>query len=181
MNWEEYKILSEKTLSSQFHHDEKTDLILHATMGILTEIEELLDNHMYESSDEINRSEEVADAWWYVAIIGRMYNLSIPSSVNSSMDEPMEIILNVIKRSLKMLDYLKKKLFYNKEIIDDLVVQNTTEIISLLLTYSSLYNIDVEKIWDINIEKLRARYGDKFSSDRAINRDLENERKILEG
>ena len=31
-----------------------------------------------------------------------------------------------------------------------------------------------------NIEKLKARYGEKFSSDRAINRDLEKERMILE-
>ena len=34
--------------------------------------------------------------------------------------------------------------------------------------------------FDININKLKARYGDKFSSERAINRDLETEREILE-
>lgn len=31
-----------------------------------------------------------------------------------------------------------------------------------------------------NIDKLKARYGDKFSSEAAINRDLDKEREILE-
>jgi len=32
----------------------------------------------------------------------------------------------------------------------------------------------------INIEKLKARYPDKFTSDKAINRNLDIERKVLE-
>jgi len=39
---------------------------------------------------------------------------------------------------------------------------------------------DWEKIFNTNIEKLRARYPEKFTSDKAINRDLETEREILE-
>jgi hypothetical protein len=34
---------------------------------------------------------------------------------------------------------------------------------------------------DRNIAKLRTRYPEKFASDRALNRDLEAERKVLEG
>jgi len=44
MNWSEYKELSEKTLSTQFHcDDKKIELLLHAVMGILTELDELSD------------------------------------------------------------------------------------------------------------------------------------------
>ena len=39
---------------------------------------------------------------------------------------------------------------------------------------------DWESIFANNIEKLQARYPDKFTSDKAINRDLETEREILE-
>jgi len=45
--------------------------------------------------------------------------------------------------------------------------------------YMNCYDLNTEEIFDINIQKLKARYGDKFSSERAINRDLETERKIL--
>ena len=46
--------------------------------------------------------------------------------------------------------------------------------------YMNHFNINLEDSFDININKLKARYGDKFSSERAINRDLETEREILE-
>jgi len=51
----------------------------------------------------------------------------------------------------------------------------------LTQSYMNYYNIDIKGSFDINISKLKARYGDKFTSERAINRDLEKERKILEG
>lgn len=40
---------------------------------------------------------------------------------------------------------------------------------------------DWDNILSTNIEKLRKRYPEKFTSDHAINRNLEAERKILEG
>jgi hypothetical protein len=39
---------------------------------------------------------------------------------------------------------------------------------------------DIEKTAIINIEKLKARYPEKFTSENAINRDLKTERYILE-
>ena len=41
-------------------------------------------------------------------------------------------------------------------------------------------DIDWEKSWQTIIDKLKARFGEKFSEDRANNRDLDKERKILE-
>jgi len=181
MNWIEYKILSEKTLSSEFYCGKKDELLLHAVMGILTEMEELLDNHMTENPDETNRGEEVFDGFWYLAILAREYNLEIPSSVTSSFEDPFEIVLNIIKKSLKILDFLKKKLYYNKPINQDLLVLHVNEIISLFVSYAGIYNINMEEGFDRNISKLRARYGEKFSSERAINRNLQVERDILEG
>lgn len=185
MIWSEYLELSEKTLSTQFHCDKNEELLLHAVMGILTEVEELLDNHMTEETDETNRSEEIADIWWYIAIIGRFYKLTVPHAsdgyqVNTSLS-PMEIVLLVTKKSLKMLDFLKKKLFYNKPINNEMVVLLTNEIVSLLFAYATMYDVNTEAAWETNIAKLKARYGDKFSSERAINRNLDIERNILEG
>lgn len=177
MNWEEYKILSEKTLSTEFHCSKKEELLLHAVIGMLTEVDELLNNHEDES-DEINRGEEIADFAWYLSIIAREYNLSLPEKVETSLDG-FQIVLEIIRKSLKLLDFLKKKLYYNKTIKEDLFIQYSNEIISLFVAYSTLNNINIERVLDINIEKLRARYGEKFSSEKAINRNLETEREIL--
>jgi hypothetical protein len=76
---------------------------------------------------------------------------------------------------------LKKKLYYNRPIDEN----NFKTIFHLILLnfsdYANCYDINLEKSFDVNIDKLRARYGDKFSSEKAINRDLETERNILEG
>lgn len=179
MNWSEYKELSEKTLSLQFHCEEKkTELLLHATMGILTEVEELLDNHLIEK-DEVNILEEVGDVTWYFAIIGREYNLDFPENTIVT-DDPMKTLISVIKYSCQLLDMLKKKLYYNKPLDDDKFVEVSLLLMSLTKSYMQYFSIDIEGSFQTNINKLKARYGDKFSSDRAINRDLVTERKILE-
>lgn len=177
MNWEEYKILSEKTLSTEFHCSKKDELLLHATIGIITEIDELLDNYNGES-DITNIGEEIFDSFWYLSIIAREYNLSLPEKAETSLDE-FQIVLEITRKSIKLLDFLKKKLYYNKTIKEDLFIQYSNEIISLFVAYANKKNINLEKGFDINIDKLRARYGEKFSSERAINRDLETEREIL--
>lgn len=181
MNWSEYKELSEKTLSTQFHCDEKKiELLLHAVMGILTETEELLDNHLIQK-DETNILEEVGDITWYLAIIGREYNMNFPSDLPLSNEDPMKIVISIIKQTCKLLDMLKKKLYYNKPINDESFKQISTLVMILTQSYMNHYSIDIKGSFDTNIKKLKARYGEKFSSDKAINRDLETERKILEG
>lgn len=180
MNWNEYKILSEKTLSLNFFNDDsKLELMLHAVIGILTEMDEILDN--YQSSiDIINIKEEVGDITWYLAIIGRLYNMSFPIDLPVLSEDPMKTSISIIKYSCKLLDMLKKKLFYNK-IIDENSFRETSTILMILIhSYMKYYNIDIRESFDVNIAKLKARYGEKFTTDKAINRDLEKERKILE-
>lgn len=180
MNWKEYLDLSEKTLSYEFHVDEKKiELLLHATMGILTEVEELLDNHIGKE-DPTNILEEIGDVTWYIAIIAREYNLDLPENLPLSNKDPMKIVISIIKNTSKLLDALKKKIFYNKEINEESFKQTTIIIMILVQSYMNHFNIDIEKSFDINIKKLKSRYGEKFSSEKAINRDLETEREILE-
>ena len=91
----------------------------------------------------------------------------------------------VVTESGELADMLKKHIFYNKDL--DLV--NLEEELGDLCWYMSIIifalrelNVDVtwEDIWHKNIEKLKARYGEKFTEERANNRDLETERNILE-
>lgn len=179
MNWEDYKVLSEKTLSAEFHCSKKDELLLHAVAGVLTEIDELLDNYG-GVSDITNVGEEIFDAFWYISIISREYNLSLPQKVETSLGE-FELVIEIMRKSIKLLDLLKKKLYYNKTIKEDLFIEYSNEIISLFVAYANVKNIDLERGFQTNIDKLRARYGEKFSSERAINRDLDLERSILEG
>jgi NTP pyrophosphatase (non-canonical NTP hydrolase) len=183
MNWQEYLTMSEKTMSQEFHCESVDQRLLHAVMGILTEIEELLDNHIGEKDpDEVGRKEEIADALWYCAIISREFNIDYPQIIiKSSNQNTMGLILKIIKNTCKLLDMIKKKLYYNRP-INETSFKNIFHIILLDFSdYANSYGINIEESLEININKLKARYGEKFSSERAINRDLETERNILEG
>ena len=182
MNWKEYLDLSEKSLSTQFHCEVREQRLLHAVIGVLTEVEELLDNHIGDEQDITNMLEEAGDITWYLAIIGREMNLDYPQLlVKTKNDDPMKLVLKIVKNTCKLLDMMKKKLYYNKPIDENLFKTITTLVMLDVSDYMNTYDIDIEKSFDVNIDKLKARYGDKFSSEKAINRDLETERNILEG
>ena len=80
----------------------------------------------------------------------------------------------------EFLDAIKKHVFYGKEL--DRV--NLSEELGDLFWYCAIIadelGVPFTEIMDTNIKKLKARYGDKFSEERAEKRDLEKEREILE-
>lgn len=180
MDWIKYLKESERTLSTEFHCGHKVEKLLHGTIGILTEIEEILENYVDDKFDNVNVLEEVGDIFWYLSILSREFNIDISDISETNEKNPKKIMISIIIDSLKMLDILKKKLYYNKEIKDDMIVILTKSILSKLVSYSNIYNIEIPEIFNKNINKLRIRYPEKFDPDLAINRNLEGERKILE-
>ncbi len=185
MTWNEYLPLAEKTLSTQFHCEEREQRLLHAVMGALTEVEELLENYkdgvlVIDVNKQGSVGEESADIFWYYSILFREYNLGFQIHPIKSDKNPYELLISFTKENLKMLDFFKKKIFYNKEINETQMIDSSITALNILIEYCTIYNVNIEEALDKNIAKLKARYGDKFTSDKAINRDLEKEKNILE-
>ena len=80
----------------------------------------------------------------------------------------------------EFLDPIKKSMFYSKPV--DLV--NMDEEIGDIMWYIAIYcnarGIQLSDVLATNINKLRKRYPEKFTNEHAINRDLEEERAVLE-
>ena len=80
----------------------------------------------------------------------------------------------------EFLDQMKRHVYYGKH-RDDV---NLKEEISDVLWYCSLacnaLNISMAEVMDANIRKLKARYPEKFSEEKANTRDLDVERAVLE-
>lgn len=80
----------------------------------------------------------------------------------------------------EFLDALKKHVFYGKPL--DRV--NLSEELGDLFWYCAIIadelDVPFEQIMNTNIAKLKARYGEKFSEERADKRNLQAERSILE-
>jgi NTP pyrophosphatase (non-canonical NTP hydrolase) len=178
MNWNEYKVLSEKTQSLEFHSGKQAENLLHGVLGVVTELDELMD-----WNDEVNKKEEVADVFWYLALLDRELNLNLKLedfSKSFSQLNNNALIMKSFRLSNYLLDCLKKKLYYNKPIDSDDFSMKISEIFECMEIFCHHNSIDVSSILETNIQKLKARYGDKFSSDKAINRNLNKERQILE-
>lgn len=80
----------------------------------------------------------------------------------------------------ELLDQMKKVVYYGKE----LDCTNIKEELGDLMWYMAIMlrelDLDFEDVLEVNINKLKARYGDKFNVESALNRNLDKERKILE-
>lgn len=89
--------------------------------------------------------------------------------------------MGVCTEAGELQDSLKRQLFYMKE----LDLTNVAEEVGDILWYCAIaldaVGSSFEEAFERNIAKLRARYPDKFTEDKAINRDLAAERRALEG
>ena len=100
---------------------------------------------------------------------------------------PDQQVLDLIHASMGLVteagefqDMLKKHLYYGREL--DTV--NLREEIGDLLWYCAIaleaLDTNFQSVMQTNIDKLKARYPEKFTEDSANNRDLKVERQILE-
>ncbi len=89
-------------------------------------------------------------------------------------------IFGLVTESGEMMDAMKKSKFYGK----DLDRINLVEELGDLMWYSALLcdelGVSLEQVWDKNIRKLKSRFPDKYTDEKAKNRDLDKERKELE-
>lgn len=92
----------------------------------------------------------------------------------------LHMVIGLATESGELLDAYKKALAYKK----DLDIVNIKEELGDLFWYavnlSNLLEIDLEAVLEKNIEKLRLRYPNGFTEESAINRNLSQERDLLE-
>lgn len=209
MKFKEYVVEVLKTESNNFEKisermtKERNIRLLHASMGVCTEVGELFEMLAKPKLDLTNLQEEVGDSYWYLGV-----------AVNELQIDPDQFMEKVMARTQKfsffqrifiaksmrvlisrstmsacqMLDLMKKGVFYGpkegKPEIDtarmeDLMVETMAYLVDLLnLTY-----FNHEKAMDVNIAKLqkkRFKTG-KFTEGEAHNRNLAEEHKVLSG
>jgi NTP pyrophosphatase (non-canonical NTP hydrolase) len=98
-------------------------------------------------------------------------------------DETLNLLhcaIGASTESGELLDAFKKHIYYKKELDVVNIGEEIADIQWYLFNLCRLLDLDMEQLLEANIAKLKARYGEKFSSEKAINRDLDTERNILE-
>jgi NTP pyrophosphatase (non-canonical NTP hydrolase) len=101
-------------------------------------------------------------------------------TLSKTDDDNIHMILGMVTEVGELADVYKKYLAYGKPIDIINVEEEVGDLMWYIINFCTLNGFDLPTLLDLNIAKLRERYPDKFSSDRAINRNVSNERSILE-
>jgi len=186
MTWNEYKKEAERTFA--YHKYGSIVDQLHCAIGIVTEIEEL--KYAWKGVQEgsspyiepdtsmknINAREELGDILWYIANLERLIETPEYDFNLKGVTYPLEILDS---SAANLLDIYKKALYYNRIVkyadVTNLIYMIRTAADSLC--YSNKWI--TEDIMDNNINKLRIRFPEKFTDEKANNRNIKEEYKAL--
>lgn len=143
----------------------KTVRLLHAALGICTELAEL-----EEVDTVVNLVEEIGDVYWYLAIADDILSWQETIPYSTVVEESAMFYLGEIQ------DVIKRHIFYGKE-LDTVRISTAFKGIAWhLLDDLNKQGLRVEDSWEANIIKLEKRYPDKFFDSKfAIHRDTDRE------
>lgn len=80
----------------------------------------------------------------------------------------------------ELVDQMKKVIFYGKDVDKVNLKEEVGDVLWYCAVILDTLGVSFEEAMQTNIDKLRKRYGDKFTEEAAINRNVEEERIILE-
>jgi len=88
--------------------------------------------------------------------------------------------VGLVTESAEVLDAFKKHIFYGRVLDYVNIKEELGDVLWYIAIMCNEMDIDMESIMQVNIDKLKKRYGDKFSNEKAIDRDVKTERQLLD-
>ena len=200
MNLEVYQVAAKRTLPSlgeKYRLPEDLGIAIdlaHMALGVASELSELEECLGNSNFDKVNLGEELGDKMWYgvnwANILGiKLDFIEIISLWNkTTYDATREVIIyggqlaDIAKRFLaygaSLEDQEKKRMKADNFLTNEEILYNY---LASIYEVCDIYSLNIEEIMGRNITKLYVRYPEKFNEDQALVRNLEEERKALEG
>jgi hypothetical protein len=125
------------------------------------------------NNDEYAKACRRTDTDKYSAVLTRLH---LPKTLMI-----LHALMGITTECGELMDQLKKHLIYGKPLDDVNLFEEDGDLrwYLALLEFACGYTADAAQ--EANINKLKARYPEKFNEVDAMVRDLEKERKVLEG
>lgn len=155
--------------------------LLHAILGIVGEISEF-DDAFCKSFEDPEATEETrlvvakefGDIWWYVALAAKCMNWDFVELVGNAAAMGDDLTDDEVRlKPHEVSEPLKKWLFYGKAIDSDELLGAVTRLMGNATALAGRLAIDIEEAHRINIDKLRARFPEKFDEVTAQNHNSE--------
>lgn len=107
--------------------------------------------------------------------------LSLQYNADAIIPTVQHGIIGMATEAGELLDAMKKTLFYGKPLDRTNIIEEIGDIYYYAQVTLDELGVTPAEVKERNINKLRARYPDKFTTEAALCRDLDAERKVLEG
>lgn len=193
MNNIEYRHKAIRTLPDLGLDKEQTERILpeefgeklnlsHMVMGLASELGELVNctgTELKLKVDLPNLKEELGDMYWYIGNYCNLRNITPPDDLEIKL-ESFRCFDLLIHSVGELVDIVKKYVAYNRPIERSRELEIVYDIYASLELFETTYGLSGDEIRSKNIHKLLVRYPEKFTEERAINRNTDEERKTLE-
>jgi hypothetical protein len=166
--------------------DDKMIRLLHAGLGLSSELAELELALNKPAIDWVNVYEEASDLMWYSAVASNTLGLDFEDVCSLEEKEfkdhlVKDAVISTVWATGEFNDLIKKHLFYGREFNFDKATKLLKQLCMAISGICVCAGKTPDEVREVNIAKLKSRYGQKFTEAAALNRDLETERKILEG
>lgn len=172
MNIKEYQINAARTCADL---GSKTNNLFHMNLGIHTEVGELLDIYKKKMAygkeiDIVHLTEELGDICFYLANKDTFKDVVY-------LEDQIDLVKLEEDITQEKFDEIGEGIFITW--LEHGLFSRVEYWIQIYMT-CRIFNIDFEQMLEININKLKARYPEKFTQEAALNRDLDAEREVLE-
>lgn len=102
------------------------------------------------------------------------------SYLDSEFNNQLHMAIGISTEAGELLDAYKKAFAYGKKLDVVNIGEELGDLFWYIANLMTMLGIDFESTLQINVDKLKARYPDKFDAHKAQNRNLDHEREILE-
>lgn len=138
-----------------------------------------------EQAEEIEQVEEAEVVGWYLEkyVKNCCRTECEYSDATMRMTEYADLLhgsMGVCTEGGELQDTVKRYIFYGKELDKVNIEEELGDIFWYCAIICKSLKLDLQTILEKNIAKLKKRYPEKFTEDKALNRDLDAERKVLE-
>ena len=99
--------------------------------------------------------------------------------LSNEQEDIQHMLFGMMTELGELVDSYKKHYAYGKELDMINVMEEMGDIMWYWANMCNITGINAEASLQVNIDKLKARYPEKFNEELAVNRDLEREREIL--
>lgn len=143
--------------------------LMAAAMGLCGEVSEYLQSF----DDGKDPTNELSDVAWYMAEICSSLGLDLDGVLfrNSYHESKNWADTDLVIAAGNLCDYLKKVTAHGHELDVEKVKILLSRVANNYLAILYIEGLKLEDVLEFNINKLKKRYGDKFSTEASVNRD----------